>query len=242
MEAVATYGKPVKFSELLASSSYPKATLYRFLKTLTNQKMLTFNGHEGSYSLGIRLVRLAHEAWKHASLALIAKPYVEALVIEVGETVHLAQFENGQVLFVDKLQARDDFETLARAGKVAPAYCTGVGKAMLAFLSPKSLELALQQQAYYPYTENTHSSIDSLSKELDDIRSCCIAYDQQEHQMGIISIATPILSPEKRVMGAISIATSTSLHAIEDLEVFRPVLLETAENIGKEAVSWHFPD
>lgn len=241
LDSVAAYERPVRFSELLEASAYPKATLYRFLQTLTNQQMLTYDDHDGTYSLGIRLMRLAHAAWKNASLAPIARPYVEDLAAQVGESVHLAQIDNGQVLFIDKLKATERFETLAQVGQVAPAYCTGVGKAMLAFLAPKRLERALQQQAYFKYTPATHGSVESLLAELERVREEGIAFDREEHEQGIISIAAPILSTNGRIIGALSIATSTTRHDLEGLEAFRPTLLETAEKIGTEATSWQFP-
>ena len=241
LDSVAAYGKPVRFSDLLEDSPYPKATLYRFLQTLTNQNMLTFDDELGTYSLGIRLMRLAHTAWNNASLAPIAKPFIEELSELIPETVHLAQLDHGQVLFVDKVRKSDRFETLARVGQVAPAYCTGVGKAMLAFLAPKRLQIVLQQQSYYQYTPSTHGSADSLAAELEVVRDSGIAFDREEHEQGINSIAAPILSTNGRIIGAISIATSTSRLTTEELEEFKPALLETAKKIGEEATSWQFP-
>ena len=240
LDSVASFGRPVKFVELLDTSTYPKTTLYRFLQTLTNQHMLAYDENTGTYSMGIRLVRLAHGAWNTASLAPIARPFIEALSAQCGETVHLAQYDDGQVLFVDKMQT-SRFETLAQVGKVAPSYCTGVGKAMLAFLAPKRLELALRQQSFYRYTEATHGSMKSLSAELKQISVDGVAFDREEHQEGIISIATPILSNEGRVLGALSIATTTSRHSLDGLEQFRAPLLETTKKIGEEASHWQPP-
>lgn len=241
LDQVAAFGRPVRFSELLADSAHPKATLYRFLQTLTNQHMLDYDDQDGTYSLGIRLMRLAHAAWKTASLAPIARPFIEDLAAQVGETVHLAQIDQGQVLFVDKLQATDRFETLAQVGKIAPAYCTGVGKAMLAFMAPKRLQLALKQQAYFQYTSATLTNADALTAELDRIREEGIAFDREEHEQGIISIAAPVLSTNGRVIGALSIATATTRHTLEGLNAFRAPLLNTAEKIGAEATNWQFP-
>jgi len=241
LDAVAEFDRPVRFSELLQTSRYPKATLYRFLQTLTNQNMLTYDPGDGSYSLGLRLVRLAHAAWKHASLAPIARPVLEELAAFSGETVHLAQYDDGHVVFVDKLRATDRFETLAQVGKVAPVYCTGVGKAMLAFLAPKRMQLALRQQSYFKYTPATHGSAESLMAELEVVRCEGVAFDRQEHEQGIISIAAPILTGDGRVIGAMSIATSTTRHTLDTLEAFRPALLDAAEKIGAEATSWQFP-
>ena len=87
LDAVAMYERPVRFSELLEQSPYPKATLYRFLQTLTNQKFLEYDQTAGTYSLGIRLMRLAHTAWKTASLAPIARPHTEELVAKVAADI-----------------------------------------------------------------------------------------------------------------------------------------------------------
>lgn len=241
LDSVAAFGRPVRFSDLLEKSPYPKATLYRFLQTLTNQGMLSYDDERGSYSLGIRLMRLAHGAWSNASLAPIARPFIEKLAEQVGETVHLAQLDSGQVLFVDKIQKTDRFDTLARVGQVAPAYCTGVGKAMLAFLAPKRLQIVLRQQAYFKYAPATHTTAESLVAELETIRVAGIAFDREEHEQGIHSIAAPVLSSNGRIIGAISIATSTSRRTHEGLNEFRPLLLETAKLIGEEATSWQFP-
>ena len=240
LDCVAEVGRPVRFTELMECSPYPKATLYRFLQTLTSQNMLAYNA-DGTYWLGARLMRLAHAAWKTASLAPIARPFIETLATEVGESVHLAQMDHGQVLFIDKLKATDQFETLARVGQVAPAYCTGVGKCILAFLAPRRLELALQQQSFFRYTEDTIATVAELVAELEEIRREGVGFDRQEHQRGIISIAAPILDTNGRVLGAMSIATSTTLHTTEGLKAFRPALLETAQKIGEEATHWHFP-
>lgn len=235
LDLVADFEKPVRFKEIFKLSPYPKATLYRFLRTLTNQNMLQYDPELGTYSLGGRLVRLAYIASLSASLAPLAKKYTEALATETGETVHLAQIDNGHVLFVDKLKANPRVETLARVGMVAPAYCTGVGKAMLAFMAPKQLELALRKQSFFGYTPNTKRSVRSVKQELKVIRKCGIAYDREEHEEGIISIATPILVPTGRLIGAISIATSTARRSLTGLDEFRPSLLETSRKIGEEA-------
>ncbi len=241
LDSVAAFERPVKFTELLEQSTYPKATLYRLLQTLVNQNLLSHDPETGNYSMGLRLIRLAHAAWENASLAPIARPFVEELAAGAGESVHLAQLDNGQVIFVDKLKATDRFETLAQVGKVAPAYCTGVGKAMLAYIAPKRLDIVLQQQSFFPYTQATHRSAESLLGELPTIRESGIAFDREEHEEGIVSIAAPIFISNGRVIGALSVATSTMRYDLDRLTVFRDELLSTADKIGRQASSWHFP-
>lgn len=241
LDLVAEFNRPVRFSELLAKSEHPKATLYRFLQTLTNQGMLSYDADLQTYSMGLRLVRLAHAAWQSASLAPLASEILDVLEKEVGETIHLAQMENGQVLFVDKRRSSVLFETLAQTGRIAPAHCTGVGKAILAFMSPERLERALRQQAFVPYTASTHKDRESLIAEFDEIRDQGVAFDREEHEPGIMSIAAPILLNNGRVVGSVSIATTTTRHTLEDLEKFKPQLLKATKEIGATATTWQFP-
>jgi IclR family transcriptional regulator, KDG regulon repressor len=241
LDMVAEIGRPVRFTELLRQSPHPKATLYRFLQTLTNQGMLSYDPLSQNYSLGVRLVRLAHAAWKQASLAPVARPYMDALALETGETIHLAQMDKGQVLYVDKRNAAAPLEMFSSAGKVGPGYCTGVGKAIMAFMEPEAQARAISQQSWYRYTDNTLSSADALAEELEQIRADGVCFDREEHEPGIICIAAPILSAGGRVIGALSVTSATSRHSLDGLLAFKDALLTTASNIGTEAANWQFP-
>ncbi|MEM8657058.1 MAG: IclR family transcriptional regulator, partial [Pseudomonadota bacterium] len=171
LEAVASFGRPVRFTELLASDLYPKATLYRLLQTLTNQGMLRHDPDRNTYAMGMRLIRLAHGAWAQTSIAPVARPFLDRLSAKLGETVHLAQLDAGQVLYVDKRNATKPISMFSDAGKVGPAYCTGVGKAMLAFLPEADLTKALGAQAFQQHTPATLTDAERLRAELEQIRT-----------------------------------------------------------------------
>jgi DNA-binding IclR family transcriptional regulator len=241
LDQVAMYGRPVRFSELLDASPFPKATLYRFVQTLTNQGMLAFDPDRGTYAPGVRLVRLAHAAWQSASLAPIARNHIDALSAEVGETVHLAQLDNAQVIYVDKRNAADPVHMYSQSGKVGPAYCTGVGKAMMAYMSDAELDAVLGQQSYHKFTNTTHTSADSLRAELADIRANGYGFDREEHEPGIICVALPILTPTNRALGALSVTSTTARTNLAGLESLVPRIKKTADAISQEANTWHFP-
>lgn len=242
LDEVARHGRPVRFGELLDRSRFPKATLYRFLQTLTNQGMLSYDPDRQTYALGIRLVRLAHAAWRTSSLAPIARPHIDALSARIGETVHLAQLDAAQVLYVDKRNAREPLPMYSQAGKVGPAYCTGVGKAMMAFLPEDELEKILGQQSWHRFTPNTLTSVDEMRAELARIRARGYAFDREEHEPGIICVAQPILTDTGRVLGALSVTSSNQRTTLDALESNIGLIRETAEAIADEAQSWRFPD
>ncbi|WP_146585703.1 IclR family transcriptional regulator [Puniceibacterium confluentis] len=241
LDRVASYGRPVRFSELLADAPYPKATLYRFLQTLTNQRMLAYDPDRGTYVPGIRLVRLAHAAWAQSSLAPIARTHLDQLSASVGETVHLAQFDHAQVLYVDKRNARQPVEMFSQAGKVGPAYCTGVGKVMLAHLPGDELDRALKQQSWHRFTEHTFCDAETLRVELTAIRARGYGFDNEEHEPGIICVAVPVLTAGGRVLGALSVTSTTARTDIARLGELAPQLTTTARNIAQEAQTWAFP-
>jgi DNA-binding IclR family transcriptional regulator len=242
LDTVASFGRPVRFGELLADSPYPKATLYRLMQVLTKQSMLTYDADRQTYAPGLRLVRLAHSAWQSASLAPVARPYLEALSSEVGETVHLAQLDGGQVLYVDKINARNPLQMYSQAGKVGPVYCTGVGKAMVAFLPDDALDPILRQQSYHPFTAHTLSTVEELRAELQAIVTRGHAYDREEHEPGIICVAVPILTRSGRVLGAVSVTSSTERTSLTELETHLPRLNAAVAAIAGEAQDWRFPD
>ena len=241
LDMVAEKMRPVRFNDLLDGSPYPKATLYRLLQTLTAQGMLSYDGERQTYAPGMRLVRLAHAAWRQSSLAPVARPFLDSLSREVGETIHLAQIDRGQVLYVDKRNAASPVEMFSQAGKVGPGYCTGVGKAMMAFLKPAELEEAIKNQSFYKHTDHTLTNADALRAELTQIHEDGIAFDREEHEAGIICIAAPILTSNERVIGALSITTTKQKFSLEGLDALRPVLLTTATEIAQAAENWQFP-
>ncbi|NRB35304.1 MAG: IclR family transcriptional regulator [Rhodobacteraceae bacterium] len=241
LDQVASFGRPVRFAELLAQSDHPKATLYRLLQSLTNQGMLSYDDDRQTYAPGLRLVRLAHAAWAQSALAPVARPALDRLAAEVGETVHLAQLDRGQVLYVDKRNAAQPIEMFSQAGKIGPGYCTGVGKAMIAFLPLEDRRDAVNRQAFYAHTPATLASAEALEADLHRIREDGVAFDREEHEPGIICIAAPILTDKGRVLGALSITTSTTRESLVTLARWRGALQATAQEIAEAATDWQFP-
>ncbi len=242
LDDIASIGLPVRFSDLLARNPYPKATLHRLLQTLTNQGMLEHDPVEHSYRPGLRLVRLAHAAWAQSSLAPIARPHLDGLAARLGETVHLAQLDNGHVLYVDKRNAARPVDMFSQAGKIGPAYCTGVGKAMLAFLDPGALDAALSRQAFHRFTPATLTDAAALRVELADIRANGLAFDREEHEPGIICMAVPIVSARGRALGGLSVTSTTKRHRLDELGAYAPDLAAAAAAIARDAEAWLFPD
>ncbi|WP_347268218.1 IclR family transcriptional regulator [Paracoccus sp. (in: a-proteobacteria)] len=242
LDLVAGFGRPVRFAEILPQSGLPKATLYRFLQVLTRQDLLAHDPERQTYAPGMRLVRLAHAAWAQSSLAPLAQGVLDRLADALGQTVHLAQLDNGAVLYVDKRNARQPVEMFSQSGRVGPAYCTGVGKAMLAWLPEKRLAEALALQSFHRHTPHTLVTADALRADLAQIRARGFALDDEEHEPGIACLAAPILSRAGRLLGAISVTTTTAATSRGQLLALAGPVMAAAAEIASLAETWRFPE
>lgn len=212
------------------------------MQVLRNLGILFFDEDKQTYSPGLRLVRLAHASWAQSSLAPVAAPHLDWLSGELDMTLHLAQLDGGQVLYIDKRNSARPAEMFSQAGKVVPAYCTGIDKAMLAHLKEPSLGQAIDRQSFYKFTSRTVGSAGSLRDELSAIRARGYALDNEEHEQGKICVAVPILARTGRVLGGLS-ATSTSTELkIEELGEIAPRLARVAALIALDAENWRFPE
>ena len=212
LDLVASFERPVRFSEILARSKHPKATVYRLLQTLTNRCLIIT---KRGITFRIRLVRRTCSL-EAERLAPIARPILDKLATELSETLHLAQMDDGRVLYVDKRNAEMPVEMFSAAGKTGPGYCTGIGKAMLAFMPQNEQEKALKRQSFHRYTASTLVDISDLKVELYKILRTGVAFDREEHEPGIICIAVPILNTKGFYWSAFLTSTTTR-HSISTL-------------------------
>jgi DNA-binding IclR family transcriptional regulator len=130
----------------------------------------------------------------------------------------------------------------SQTGRVGPAYCTGVGKAMLAFLPDEARAEAIARQSFHRFTEGTLTTPDALEAELAAIRGRGYAFDREEHEPGIICIAHPILTDGGRMLGALSVTGSTGRVTLDDLQGHVPALARAARAIATDAQDWRFPE
>ena len=235
LEAVAAGPQPLRFTDLLHTQPYPKATLHRLLKTLIEAGMIIYDPTQRTYHPGLRLIRMAHATWLSSSLADVARPILDEVAAAIGETVHLAVLDNGQVLYLDKRAAVRPVTMFSSPGKVGPAHCTGVGKVMLAYLDDDALEQAISRQSFHRYMPATITSAAALKKELAEIRKTGHGFDREEHEPTIICVAVPILSTRGALLGGLSVTSTTYVADLEKLESFVPRLKTAAAAIADEA-------
>ncbi|PYF84628.1 MULTISPECIES: IclR family transcriptional regulator [Marinomonas] len=196
---------PLRFADLVEKTDLPKATAHRILMSLTEKGLVRFDEFTQLYHPGYGLLELAHQAWAKIDIRDIAADQIKYLWDETGETIHLAVLDRGDVIYIDKLESQKSLRLFSAVGKKGPAYCTGVGKAMLAFLSEDQLVAAIKEQSFTKHTDTTLINEQMLRDDLIKIRESKVSLDLEEHEEGIQCAASVILNHRNEPIAALSI-------------------------------------
>lgn len=162
-----------------------------------------------------------------------ARPILEALSREAGETVHLCILEEDEVVYIDKVETTESVRMHSRIGRRAPVYCTAVGKAMLAHLPAEEQERILKATVFQRRTENTLASADALRVELAEIRRDGCSFDREENEAGVRCVAAPIFDYTGRAVAAVSITGPTTRMTPERARELAPAVKSAAGEISK---------
>jgi len=181
-----------------------ESTTYRFLVTLKKAVYIEQIPASRKYRLGVACLALGDAFLRNNDLRQRAYASMVNLRDQCGETVHLAFLDGAEVVYLDKLAGLHPIGLMSsRAGGRAPAYCTGVGKALLAHIPETDIYKLYQHRGLNRFTDNTITDIDKLIEDLKKVREMGYAIDREEHEMGAGCIACPIFD-HHGVIAAIS--------------------------------------
>ncbi len=196
------------FPELVDRLALPKSTLHRLLSDLLQEGMLRLD-EDRRYRLGTGAFELARLAWDRVDIRPQAEPVIARLVERTGETVHLAVLDGFDVVYVDKVEGSHTFRMASMIGARNPAHCTGVGKALLAFLDADDLRKRIGARRLAPFTPNTITALPALAEELTRIRERGYAFDDEEHELGIRCAAAAVFNFRGAPVASLSITAPT---------------------------------
>jgi DNA-binding IclR family transcriptional regulator len=191
--------RALSLSEISQRVALPKSTVHRLANQLCAVGWLERNS--GGYRVGLKLLELGSVALQRSGLREASYRHLHSLAARTGLVVHLGILDHDEVVYLDRVTtARVSLPT--RVGGREPAYCTAIGKAMLAFESPASQASALA--CTRRRTEFTVIEPRAMQGALDSVRQTGVAYDREEAYQGLGCVASPIRSGE-RVVGAVSV-------------------------------------
>jgi IclR family KDG regulon transcriptional repressor len=208
----------LRLSDIAMEMQLSKSTVYGLVNTLTAKGLLEQNPKTKGYRLGIKLFELGSLVRRRMDLLSDSKPYCTELSRKYNATVHLAIYNGDDVIYINKVDSPDAIIIYSQIGKKAPIHCTGVGKAIFAYLPKTSLENYLKKHTLQKFTDNTITNPEQLMKEFALIRNKGYAVDNEEIEFGLRCVAAPIFSHKNTPVGAISISAPTARLPEEDIE------------------------
>ncbi|MUW13984.1 helix-turn-helix domain-containing protein [Halorubrum sp. CBA1125] len=207
VEAIAERDRP-SVSDIAEEVDHSRSTVHYHLQTL-QQNRYVIRDDEG-LRLGLRMAHLGRLALRKHRLTGIVEKMTEELATDTNAVSHAAVKEGDKLVWLYRSEDPHLEELPTSVGKQVELHCTAYGQAILAHLPSDSLESVLAECGLPAHTENTLTDRDELESRLSKVRQLGFAYSSEEFIDGIASIASPIVSDEDGVLGAIGITTFDS--------------------------------
>jgi IclR family KDG regulon transcriptional repressor len=205
--SVLSDGKPRTLTELSEAIDINSSTTFRLLATLACNNYVERVEQSGAYKLGLACLELSSAYYESNDIRQTALPELEMLRDDIKETVHLAVLDKMEVVYVEKLHGLHAIGLMSsRVGGRSPAYCTGVGKVLLAYSDPEFVRSYFEQVGLQRYSEATIQSIDELMEHLREVRFLGYALDRGEHEAEVRCVAVPVFDMSGQAVAAISVS------------------------------------
>ena len=169
----------------------PKATVHRLLATLQARGYATQDPRTGRYDAGIRCFELGSLWASRLDLRAVAAPHAARLNELSGETVHLAVYDHGDVVYIDKIESRQPVVARSQVGARCPAACVATGRALLAYQPREEIEEVLRGTLPAPSPQSVTRPAE-LGALLDQVRRDGYAVNHGGYREGVGGVAAPV--------------------------------------------------
>lgn len=220
----------------------PRSTTHRVLNSLVAEGYLHHVPYKG-YLLGPKLIALGMRALEQRPLVALARPHLEELARQTGDTVHLGVLEGTEVFYLDKIPNTRGLEMRSRIGVRMPLASTGLGKALM---------LGLPRERWRALYEHAHAQIDGstdrpplapwpeFEQRLDSYRDRDWSFDLEENEIGIRCVGAPVRDVQNHVVAAVSVASAVPYMPDDRMVELGPLVRATADAISRE-LGWKRP-
>jgi len=224
-------------SELARVLGLTRSTSHRYVATLARLGYLQQNPQSRKYRLGPKVLDLGFSAINSMELRQIAATHLQQLSDETGHTVNMAILDGTDIVYIERCrssqQGQREIDLNLHVGSRLPAYCTSMGKVLLAGLPEPELGGVLDQVQFQQRGPNTLIERKALVDALAAVRDAGIAVNNEELAYGLRSIAVPVRDRSGVVAAAINLAVHRSLVSMEDLVIrLSPALKRTADEVS----------
>ncbi len=231
LELLAQHGE-LSVSETARLMDTNRAGSHRFIATLKDLGYVEKN-ENNKYQPTLKIMQLATKVTNRFEIRRIAKPYMHRLSMMFKETINLGFFKNNEIIHIEKIDSLEVLRMDSVLGDKAPAYCTGLGKSVLAFLPDHELDHYLDNVALLPLAPNTITERTELVAELGRVRKNGYAVDDEEMTAGLRCIAAPIFDHNAYPAYSISISGPAMRLTHRALDEMKDLLLTASADLSR---------
>ncbi|WP_166849407.1 IclR family transcriptional regulator [Isoptericola sp. BMS4] len=232
LEIMTDLGGEAALSELATAAELPLPTIHRLMRTLVTRGYAR-QLPSRRYTLGPRLIRLGESAGRQVGAG--ARPHLERLARELGETANLAMIDRDMVVYVAQASSSHSMRMFTEVGRRVYCHCTGVGKMVLAELPDSTIREIVGRVGMPPATDQSITTVEGLLTEMATIREQGYSVDDGEQEIGVRCFAVPV--PGAPTPTAVSVSGPAARVTYEFGETALPLLHDAARQISAELLS-----
>jgi IclR family pca regulon transcriptional regulator len=217
LEAFSAADPELSLAEVARRAALDNATAFRMLNTLVMLGYVRRDAEGRRFRLGYKVLDLGFNAIARTELRDAARPVLRQLVGKVNEAAALSVIEEGDVIYVERVQAGIvRLGVDIRVGSRMPAYCVSPGRAILAFLPKEEQARVLALRERVKLTLNTVTDLRGLGELLAKARKNGYAIMDQETSLGLRALAAPVLDADGHPIAAVSVVAPSMRHSLQE--------------------------
>ena len=196
----------MSLADLARHTGIPKSTLFRILVTLQKHHCVVLSPDGRTFRLGSYLWELGSRFADQSDLFRVSEKYMADLAEECGETVFLSKLEDGEVVYLRRMESPKSIAAVRKLESRAPVYCTATGRALIAWLPARDIQAILDQHGVVPYNTATVTDRTELLDRLQQVREDEYAVVDGEFNSELLCVSAPVLDHQKRPAAALTVA------------------------------------
>jgi IclR family transcriptional regulator, pca regulon regulatory protein len=218
-------------SEVAAKAGLTRAGARRILLTLESIGYVAQDGRD--FRLTPRVLELGYAYISSMPIWRSAQPLLEQLVAQVGETCSVSVLDDTEVVYVLRIPVHRILSVGVSIGSRLPAHATSMGRILLAYETPETLDAYFHKAKFTTYTRQTITDPKKLRREIEAARQAGWSYVESELEENIVGISAPVMDRRGKAVAAVNISSNTGRVTRKKMEAkLLPALLKTAEQMN----------
>ncbi len=223
----------IGLAEIASLTGLNVSTAHRIVATLMKRGYLNQRQKRQKYSLSTKLLQFSNVLSKRMKIRDLAFPILDGLNKMVSESVNIAILDQNEAVYIEHIESNQNLRMFTQVGNRVPLHSTGVGKVFLAHMNGEQLEDFLNGKLLPSYTKNTITDVDKLKHELIIIREEGVGIDDEEKEIGVKCIASPIKNSTGSVVAAISVSGPSARLSNKRVQEIKPLIKSCALEISR---------